>query len=39
MKGVTVYNHMILPASFSGGVDEYRALVERVTIWDVAGQR
>ncbi len=39
MTGVTVYNHMILPAAYSGGLEEYRALVEGVTIWDVAGER
>lgn len=39
VTGVTVYNHMILPAEYSGALEEYRALVEGVTIWDVAGQR
>ena len=39
LRRVTVYNHMILPAEFSGIVDEYDALVNDVTIWDVAGER
>ncbi len=39
MTGVSVYNHMILPARFSGMLDEYRALVKDVTIWDVGCER
>lgn len=39
LTGVTIYNHMILPARYSGLLDEYRALVEDVTIWDVGGER
>ena len=39
LTGVTIYNHMIMPARYSGLLDEYRALVEDVTIWDVAGER
>jgi glycine cleavage system aminomethyltransferase T len=39
LRSVTVYNHMILPAGFSGMVDEYEALVNEVTIWDVASER
>jgi aminomethyltransferase len=39
LSGVTVYNHMILPAEFSGMADEYDALVNAVTIWDVACER
>ena len=38
-SSLSVYNHMLLPAGFSGMLDEYRALVEDVTIWDVGGQR
>ena len=39
LKGVTVYNHMILPTEFSGMADEYQALVNDVTIWDVGSER
>ena len=39
LKGVTVYNHMILPTEFSGMADEYDALVNDVTIWDVGSER
>ncbi len=36
---VTVYNHMLMPASFGDPDEEYRALVERVSLWDVACER
>ena len=39
LRAVTVYNHMMLPAEFSGIADEYEALVNAVTIWDVASER
>lgn len=39
LKGVTVYNRMILPTEFSGMEDEYHALVNDVTIWDVGCER
>ena len=32
---VTVYNHMVMPGSFGDPDEEYRALVERVSLWDV----
>ena len=38
-KGASVYNHMILPSRFAGTLEEYRALVENVAIWDVGCQR
>ena len=36
---VTVYNHMYMPGSFGDPDEEYRALVERVSLWDVACER
>ncbi len=36
---VTVYNHMYMPGSFGDPEEEYRALVERVSLWDVACER
>ena len=35
----TVYNHMLLPASFGSLEDSYHHLKKRVQIWDVAGER
>jgi aminomethyltransferase len=34
-----LYNHMLLPTLYDDPVTEYRALVEAVTIWDVAVER
>ncbi len=39
MSGVTVYNHMVMPGIYEGMLEEYRALVEDVTLWDVAVER
>ncbi|MDG2427360.1 MAG: hypothetical protein P8M16_02935 [Acidimicrobiales bacterium] len=36
---MTVYNHMLMPSSFGDPEEEYRALVERVSLWDVAAER
>ncbi|MEE3327104.1 MAG: glycine cleavage T C-terminal barrel domain-containing protein [Myxococcota bacterium] len=38
-KAFTVYNHMYMPTSYSDPISEYRALVEGVTLWDVACER
>jgi len=38
-KAFSIYNHMYLPTSFSDPVAEYRAIVEGVTLWDVACER
>ena len=35
----TVYNHMLLPASFGPIEDLYHHLKEHVQVWDAAGQR
>jgi len=35
----TVYNHMYLPVAYEGPEADYRRLVERVALWDVAGER
>ncbi len=35
----TVYNHMLLPASYAGQQAEYQALTEAVAVWDVAAER
>ena len=34
-----VYNHMLLPAYFDDPVVEYWALLNEVTVWDVAVER
>ncbi len=34
-----VYNHMLLPTLYDDPVEEYRALVEGVVVWDVAAER
>ena len=39
LKAVTVYNHMILPSSYDTKEEEYDALLNGVTIWDVAVER
>ena len=39
MSGVTVYNHMVMPGVYEGMLEEYRALLEDVTLWDVAVER
>ncbi|MEE3275141.1 MAG: glycine cleavage system protein T, partial [Actinomycetota bacterium] len=36
---MTTYNHMYMPASFGDPDAEYEALVERVSLWDVACER
>lgn len=35
----TTYNHMLMPAHYGDPEGEYRALVNDVTLWDVAAQR
>ena len=35
----SIYNHMYLPTCFSDPVSEYWAIVEGVTLWDVACER
>ena len=35
----TIYNHMLLPASFGSLEDSYHHLKEHVQIWDVAAER
>ncbi len=39
VSSFTVYNHMLLPSAYEGGLAEYEALINAVTIWDVAGER
>ncbi len=39
VKSFTVYNHMLLPTTFSSPEDEYNHLKEHVQIWDVSVQR
>ena len=40
VSAYTVYNHMLLPASFEGSLeDTYYHLKEHVQIWDVAAER
>jgi aminomethyltransferase len=38
-RGYTVYNHMFLPIAYDDLEAEYRALLDRVTLWDVAVER
>jgi glycine cleavage system aminomethyltransferase T len=38
-KGFTVYNHMYFPIRFSSFEDEFDALLNGVTLWDVAVER
>ncbi len=39
VKSYTVYNHMLLPTTFSNSEEEYKHLKEHVQIWDVSVQR
>ena len=39
VKSYTVYNHMLLPTTFSSPEDEYKHLKTHVQIWDVSVQR
>ena len=39
VKSFTVYNHMLLPTTFSSPEEEYNHLKEHVQIWDVSVQR
>ncbi len=39
VKSYTVYNHMLLPTTFSSPEEEYDHLKEYVQIWDVSVQR
>jgi glycine cleavage system aminomethyltransferase T len=38
-KGFTVYNHTLFPTNFDDFDEEYRHLLEHVTLWDVAVER
>jgi glycine cleavage system aminomethyltransferase T len=38
-KAYTVYNHMLFPISFGDLEEEYRHLLEHVTLWDVSVER
>ena len=39
VKSYTVYNHMLLPTTFSSPEDEYKHLKTHVQVWDVSVQR
>ena len=39
VQAFTVYNHMLLPTVYESLEADYRHLVERVQLWDVAGER
>ena len=39
VKGVTVYNHMILPTVFNSLEEDYKHLKTEVQLWDVSVQR
>ena len=39
VKSYTVYNHMLLPTTFSSPEDEYNHLINHVQVWDVSVQR
>lgn len=38
-RAYTVYNHMFLPSYYDDPVNEYRHLLEHVTLWDVSVER
>ena len=38
-RGYTVYNHMLLPICYDDPINEYRKLLEGVTLWDVSVER
>jgi aminomethyltransferase len=38
-KGYTVYNHTLFPIRYADLVDEYRHLLQHVTLWDVGVER
>jgi glycine cleavage system aminomethyltransferase T len=38
-QGFTVYNHTLFPTNFDDFEEEYRHLLEHVTLWDVAVER
>jgi glycine cleavage system aminomethyltransferase T len=38
-RGFTVYNHTLFPTNFDDFEEEYRHLLEHVTLWDVAVER
>ena len=39
VESYTVYNHMLLPASFKGVINDCNHLKEHVQLWDVSGER
>ncbi|NND75412.1 MAG: dimethylsulfoniopropionate demethylase [Ilumatobacter sp.] len=39
VQAYSVYNHMLIPLSFRGLVDDYRHLKQHVQLWDVSVQR
>ena len=39
VQSYTVYNHMLLPASFKGIEEDSRHLKNNVQLWDVSGER
>ena len=39
VKAYSIYNHMLLPVMYESLEEDYRHLLERVQLWDVAGER
>ena len=39
VKVFTVYNHMYMPTIYADALEDYRAIIDGVTLWDVAGER
>lgn len=39
VKSFSIYNHMFAPSHFGDPLGEYRALIEKVVMWDVACER
>jgi aminomethyltransferase len=35
----TTYNHMVMPVGYTTSKEEYKSLIEDVTLWDVAAER
>ena len=38
-QAFTIYNHMFMPTSYGDTTAEYWAIVEGVSLWDVAAER
>lgn len=39
VQDFTIYNHMWMPTLYNSAAEDYKALTERVTLWDTAAER